>query len=529
MKAYTTSLSSWNTPVTEPILGSNQVANNGGGYGYAVSPFTQLERFLILGSEGGTYYASEKNLTKENAVNVLRCVELDGRRTVDCIVGVSDSGRALKNDPALFALALAASAKDPSTRVYALSVLPKVARIPTHLFHFVTFVLQFRGWGRGLKRAIANWYQEQDVDKLAYGMVKYQQRDGWSHRDLLRLTHPKTNDPVRNAAYKWAVDGPEGIESIPAVIQAFEWAKGSTGNTLVDLIHTYNLSREMLPTEALTKPEVWEALLEKMPPHAMLRNLGNMSKVGLLKPLSAAETFVADKLSSDEAAQLFAKNRVHPVAILIALKQYSAGRGLLGKGEWIVSQRVVDALNEAFYLAFKYAEPTGKNFFYSVDVSGSMSWGNTGTPLTPAEGAAAMSLALAKVEKNYAIYGFATNLVDLKITPKMRLDDVLRVTQMNNFGSTNAAAPIEFAIKNKLSVDCFVTITDNDVNSGKHPHQMIEKYRQITGNPAKLVVIAMTPTKFTIADPNDPFSMDVSGFDASVPQAIQEFARLSGK
>ena len=60
------------------------------------------------------------------------------------IAQVSDAGRAPKNDPALFALAVAAGAEDEQTRRAALSALPQVARTGTHLFQFATFLLQPR-------------------------------------------------------------------------------------------------------------------------------------------------------------------------------------------------------------------------------------------------------------------------------------------------------------------------------------------------------------------------------------------------
>src|SRR5450759_1635122 len=66
-----------------------------------------------------------------------------------------------------------------------------VCRIGTHLFHFAEYVNALRGWGRGLRNAIGRWYLDQEADKLAYQVVKYQQRDSWSHGDLLRLSHPK--------------------------------------------------------------------------------------------------------------------------------------------------------------------------------------------------------------------------------------------------------------------------------------------------------------------------------------------------
>ena len=126
-------------PQKAPIPGSGQVANSAGGFAWSVDDWTRLRRFLILGSEGGSYYASEWKLTRENAQAVERCVREDGKRAVEEIVRVSREGRAPKNDPALFALAMAAGVGDEVTRKAALAALSQVARTGTHLFQFASF------------------------------------------------------------------------------------------------------------------------------------------------------------------------------------------------------------------------------------------------------------------------------------------------------------------------------------------------------------------------------------------------------
>src|SRR5690349_1114080 len=111
------------------IPGSNQVPNSAGGYAFLVADWKRIDRILILGSEGGSYYASEPNLTLENAGAILRCIEADGVRTVKRIVEISESGRAPKNDPAILALALASANGDPATRRAVTEALPQVCRI----------------------------------------------------------------------------------------------------------------------------------------------------------------------------------------------------------------------------------------------------------------------------------------------------------------------------------------------------------------------------------------------------------------
>jgi 60 kDa SS-A/Ro ribonucleoprotein len=251
-------LSKKRTPQSEPIPGSQQVANSAGGYSFAVDDWTRLERFLVLGAEGGSYYATERQLTLENAKAVLRCIASDGPRTVARMVEVSEAGRAPKNDPAIFALALAASHGDDATRRAALGALPRVCRIGTHLFHFAEYVDGMRGWGRGLRDAVARWYDALPAEKLAYQAVKYQQRDGWSHRDLLRLSHPKPKTEQHRGVYHWVTQGWPGAGDEPhpdaalRLIWAFERAKrAETADEIASLIRDYGLPREAVPTRVM--------------------------------------------------------------------------------------------------------------------------------------------------------------------------------------------------------------------------------------------------------------------------------------
>lgn len=181
------------------IPGTSQVPNSAGGYAWAIDDWARLRRFLILGSEDGSFYAGELTLTRDNATAVWRCVESDGTRAIAEIVAVSREGRAAKNDPAIFALAMAASATEDATRQAALASLPLVCRTSTHLFAFARYVEGFRGWGRSLRRGIATWYLDQAPEQLAHQAVKYRQRDGTTHRDVLRLA-PGREDPRRQPA-----------------------------------------------------------------------------------------------------------------------------------------------------------------------------------------------------------------------------------------------------------------------------------------------------------------------------------------
>ena len=288
---YTKHVSPKVTPQSEPVPGKPTVLNSAGGFSFEVTDWVRLDRFLILGSEGGSYYATERKLTVENAEAVVRCVTLDGPETVRRIVSVSNAGRAPKNDPAVFALALAAAHGDAATKSAAYAALPKVCRTGTHLFQFAAVSNELRGWGRGLRQAVAAWYTNKEPRSLAYQAVKYQRRDGWSHRDLLRLAHPIAGGEL-NDVLRWIARKPDAetvwtevpsADAAVAPLYALDAAhKAETEGEIVRLIQDYRLVRECVPTNWLTSPTVWDALLAEMPLTAVLRNVATMTRIGLL-------------------------------------------------------------------------------------------------------------------------------------------------------------------------------------------------------------------------------------------------------
>jgi 60 kDa SS-A/Ro ribonucleoprotein len=531
------------TPQAEPIPNSTQVPNSAGGYAWAVDDWKRLDRFLIFGSERGTYYIRERTLTQENAVAVADCIAENGVRVVRRVVEISESGRAPKNDPALFVLAMAAGLGDAETRGAALRALPLVARTGTHLFHWLQYVRAFRGWGRGVRNAVGRWYTTKSAADLAYQVLKYQARDGWSHRDALRLAHPKAPTYEHDVLFRYVVRGWEGIGGSAALrtdiggrLESVHALRGMPPADAARVIRIYRLTREMIPTALLTHAVVWEALLERMPLTALVRNLGVMSKVGLVAPGSDAARFVVTRLSDRNAIR---SARVHPLAVLAALKAYQRGRGVRGSGKWTPVPQVVDALDGAFYLAFENAPSTGKRILLALDVSGSMVAPVGEMPyLSCREASAAMALVTAAAEPNHRFvaftngrypslhsrYGYNTGLTPLTISPRQRLDDVVRATSDLPFGGTDCALPMVEALRHRWAIDIFVIFTDNETWAGDvHPAQALRQYRERMGIAAKLVVVAMTSNGFTIADPDDGGMLDVVGFDAATPSVMSDF------
>lgn len=508
-------------------LHDRQVLNNAGGYVFALDIWARLDRFLILGSDTGTYYQSARKLTRENAKSVMECWKADHVRTAARIVEISTSRRAPKNSPAIFALALGATVDDVEVRRSALDAVGTVCRTASHLFEFASLLEALgRGWGRAVARTFEKWYADRSVKTLATQMTKYRNRNGYSHTRVLQRVHPKVSemDVERVALMRWACGG--RIDNYPLpdkLVGHLAAMKTERASELVPLIEKHGLEREQIPTWALTDAKVWEALLPNLGMEALLRNLSTMTDVGVLKPLGQHVAYVTDTLTNVE---LIRKEGLHPYAILNALSVYRSGKSVDGKRTWTPVSTIIDALDEAFYAAFENVEPTGKRHMLALDISGSMGASFIGGYLSAREASAAMSMVTARKEKQHHFVGFGSTLVNLDITARMSLPDVVRRISGIPFGGTDCAAPMLHALKKGLEVDVFKVYTDNETWQGRvHASEALKMYRKETGINAKLVVIGMTATGFSIADPNDSGMLDVVGFDAGAVKIMADFVR----
>jgi 60 kDa SS-A/Ro ribonucleoprotein len=82
-----------------------------------------------------------------------------------------------------------------------------------------------------------------------------------------------------------------------------------------------------------------------------------------------------------------------------------------------------------------------------------------------------------------------------------------------------------WALENRIEVDTFAVITDNETYAGKsHPFQALRKYRNEMGIDARLAVFGTSGDEFTIADPRDRGMMDFVGFDSNAPKVFADFS-----
>src|SRR6266542_4019859 len=525
-----------NTPLTVRTPGrSDEVLNDTGSYVFKTD--RRLERFLILGTDGGNYYADEKKLTKDNVEFVRKLIKDNERLVVDTLIDVSVNGRAVRQSPTLFTLALVlAEGKD---KAYARQAVDKVVRTATHLYEFATYIDTLAGWGRAKRGAVADWFTSKDANSLAYQAVKYRSRTvngkTWTLRDLMRLSHPEGVD-VNVGNFILGKDAvAEATE--PVILDGFrEVQRAGNVNDLKVILSTYkNLPWEALPTQFLKDAAVWKTLFynNQLNGQALVRNITRLARIDAFKDMKFAADYAA-RLTDEEMIE---RTLLHPINYLNAaivhaegqIERTTPGMDYWGgsrnarsrKRDWTPSSKIAEALNEGFHLAFKNVEPANKRTLVAVDVSSSMaSFAGNGLDLSAAQIAAAVAMTIARTEPYSEIVGFSHLIKQLGITSKTSLDDAMRKVQDRNFGSTDVGSAIQYALDKKIDVDTFVIITDNQTNSGRKPTQVLREYRQTTGIDARLAVLAVTATDYSVADPKDDREMDFVGFDSSAPKIL---------
>ena len=183
----------------------NQVLNDAGGYVWKLPTLEHVNRYLVLGGakDMGNYYRQSSDVNLECALSVLKMIrDPDASQFVQLcalLKAVSVGGRAPKQEPVLLSLAAAiVFAKNPAEKQIAFDTMKDCVRIPTHMFMLAGFVRDLsmskpenkgKGWGAGFRRAISQYYTSRNGRDIAFQMTKYQNREGWTHADIIRMIH----------------------------------------------------------------------------------------------------------------------------------------------------------------------------------------------------------------------------------------------------------------------------------------------------------------------------------------------------
>ena len=179
-------------------------------------------------------------------------------------------------------------------------------------------------------------------DALAYQAVKYRQRDG---RDAPRPAAARppggaassAGNPTLDAVGRARAACSSGSSAAARPTACRAWSRASPAPRRRRRRRDGRSARPRVRPAARGAPqpstwpraEVWEALLDDMPMTALIRNLATMTRVGVLAPGSAGTAHgrgAARRRASASAARGCTRS-----PLLAALRTYAAGRGVRGR------------------------------------------------------------------------------------------------------------------------------------------------------------------------------------------------------
>src|SRR5262245_26559826 len=188
---------------------------------YALTPKQQLAQYTVTGCLNSTFYVS----ADEQLAKVLElCEQVDAEFIAKAALYARKRGH-MKDVPALLCAVL--SVKD---RNLLNAIFPRVIDNAKMLRNFVQImrsgVVGRKSLGTAPKRLVREWLDARDPLSLFKDNVGQDP----SLADIVKMGHPKPNDPNREALFSYFICRNHNIEALPDLVRSFEAFKKGAVN-----------------------------------------------------------------------------------------------------------------------------------------------------------------------------------------------------------------------------------------------------------------------------------------------------------
>ena len=474
----------------------------------AYTPRHQLAQLAATGCLGQTFHAGAE---AQLDVVLALAAELEPKFVARTALHAREAGH-MKDMPALLAATLA-------VRDVALlsEVFGRVIDNGKMLRAFVQIVrsgaVGRKSLGSRPKKLVQRWLttaSEWQLLQAAVGSTP-------SLADVVKMVHPKADEPWRAAWFAWLIGKPVDEAALPPLTQAFErFKRESAPGVAVDVP---DVPFQMLTALVLSATQ-WAQIARTGSWQMVRQNLNTFARHGVFELPGLAEV-VAAKLRDPQA---IAKARVMPYQLLSAFK--AAGDA--------VPTVVRDALQDAMELTIANVASFDGRVVVCPDVSGSMS-----SPVTGHRGSATSSVrcidvaalvAAAVLRKNASarVLPFEQAVVPLSLNARDSVMTNAQALASIGGGGTNCSAPLALLNAEQASVDLVILVSDNeswvDANRRGATQTLREWALLKARNPqARLVCIDLQPGATTQAAERHDI-LNVGGFSDAVFALVSGFA-----
>jgi 60 kDa SS-A/Ro ribonucleoprotein len=468
---------------------------------------------LLTNTLSGTFYATESQLLSESLGLHAQMAVKDPGFMARAIVYARRDG--LMRLQPIVGLAFLAKAD----RALMHRIFGHVIITPGDLTDFVEIVrggVVPGGMGRSIKTAVGGWLN----GLTEYHAIKYSTGgQGYSLRDILRVSHPKPLTDKQDAIFLWLTElekwlADDAKRTLTPQIDAFERLKRLEASDDQSAVRAV-IADGRLPYEVVTgviKPDIetWGELMRQMPYLALLRHINTLQRAGVLRDQASAE-YIAERLSNADALK---RAKVLPFQLFTAYRMFKPEAG--------VERRIADALIDAMEAAFVNMPSLGGNVCIAPDVSGSMAGNISRLNATRyIDIAGIFTGALLKSSAGAQVLPFETHVVDIRLSAR---DSIMTSTEklaQIGGGGTAVSAPVSYLLDKRVKVDTFIGITDNiewatDQSGRLGFLPTWREYKQNVAPEAKAFLVTIAPYRHAVAPSDEPGVHYIYGWSDAV-------------
>jgi 60 kDa SS-A/Ro ribonucleoprotein len=486
------------------LIPATNASNHENAPAYAFEPKQALAMYAATGCFGRTFYAT----AEAQLQRVLELCEQVEPAYVAKVAIYSRKQSYMKDMPALLCAWLSTRDARLHEAVFG-KVIDSARMLRTYVQILRSGAVGRKSLGTAPKRLVRQWLASRDNATLFSASVGQNP----SFSDIVKMVHPKPEDPSRAAFFGYMLGRPYQAQDLPALVAQFESFKAGESLEVPDLPFA------MLSALPLSKKD-WCGIARKASWQTLRMNLNSFMRHGVFETESLVLE-IANRLRDREEIQ---RARVFPYQLLVAYQNCDRALPL----------PLREALQDAMELAIENVPQISGSVVVCPDVSGSMASPVTGhrpgasSVVRCIDVAALVGAAILRKNPSATILPFEQAVVTLELNPRDSvMTNAARLASIGG-GGTNCSAPLALLNERDAKADLVIFVSDNeswvDATCGRGTALMVEWARFRERNPqSRLVCLDIQPYGTTQAAEREDI-LNIGGFSDPTFELIAAFA-----
>lgn len=525
----------------------------------AAPPEIRLKRFLHYGNEEAIYSRVSKPLKADQLTSIDALIER-GKAIdpVNHIVKAHMDGYVVHRQALIFALAYCAKQKmSLPLREAAYSAVKKICVSAEDLICFIKFSCEIGGklhTGSGWKKAIREWYLSKTPHELADIVSRRRGYFKYTHKDIFKLAHIKTDDVAKRAIITYVMHSPKiaasqfgqekEAQSVLSYLQAVEDFRHCENKAQgVRLVEAFNLTLEHIGThgEMCKTREVWEAILPTLSTGKLLDCLQPLSIRGFFKGNNSLVRRYCDALNNPHAVT---ESGIQPARVFIELRTYElcakekVALAVKLNPEWANKKNpaapkpntmVIEAIHKLFNSSFKLLVPTGLRYLIAMDGREKMwsnrCWHSPYVYLGEAGVLTALNLIKTEREVIFGSFNGQSCFVPIPVIKEASINEVISKVKERAVVPPVVKNVFAWAEQNRKMIDVFIVLGDNTLGVDNVSSELMRYRRTMQLPNAKIITCSLNGPIKKSREVQGNGRLGVFGFDEHTPRVIEAFSR----